>query len=327
MCASFGDAQFKRKLGGELLEQTVSRFGDDGLEKSIKIIKESFDSESRDRLLKQSDDIITKLGSAIAENRKLKELLANDKNALKIWLSISNTKSANNSDIVKFFADVMTESGETAFYKKYLFIESGDILLINNPNGKRVAALDGNVLTAAPWKGEKDLNPLLNEIKMIPNSVYKVRGQSYIIKNDGLYKQISGVLTGLPKNKPLRSKEMQGLSKTVKDGIPVVVKGQTLRVKAGYPVFKDEGGHLIANRFGGGSEMYNYIPMSKKLNRSGGAWNSMENEWERSLKRGSKVDYKIQPIYKTNSKRPDELIVTYTIDGKRTTKYFDNNVF
>ena len=131
----------------------------------------------------------------------------------------------------------------------------------------------------------------------------------------------------MPKDRAIRNVEAQGLSKKVKNAIPEVENGKVKMVAAGYPVYKDEGGHILANMFGGGSEMYNYLPMSKKLNRQGGKWAQMEKKWEKALRQGKKVEYKVKPIYEGSTNRPDKISVTYVIDGKRVTELFDNNLF
>lgn len=40
----------------------------------------------------------------------------------------------------------------------------------------------------------------------------------------------------------------------------------------------DQGGHLLAARFGGAGEQINLVPMKKSINQSGGTWYQMEQE-------------------------------------------------
>lgn len=87
---------------------------------------------------------------------------------------------------------------------------------------------------------------------------------------------------------------------------------------------KDDGGHLIANRFGGSGEIDNLVPQNKHLNRSGGEWYKMEQEWANALKEGKKVEVDIQPIYSGTSTRPDSFSVHYKIDGKETIRRMAN---
>lgn len=87
---------------------------------------------------------------------------------------------------------------------------------------------------------------------------------------------------------------------------------------------RDDGGHLIANVLGGAGEQINYVPMLANLNR--GAYKNMENTLVKALNQGKQVCIDIKLIYKGNSKRPDKLIVHYTIDGIPYRRMFSNRV-
>lgn len=86
----------------------------------------------------------------------------------------------------------------------------------------------------------------------------------------------------------------------------------------------DDGGHLIGSQFDGSGDIDNLVPQSKYLNRSGGEWYKMEQEWADALKEGKKVEVDIQPIYKGTSTRPDSFSVRYKIDGKETVRRMTN---
>lgn len=86
----------------------------------------------------------------------------------------------------------------------------------------------------------------------------------------------------------------------------------------------DDGGHLIASRFGGSGEIDNLVPQSKHINRSGREWYKMEQEWAKALKEGKKVEVDIQPIYNGTSVRPDSFSIRYKIDGKETIRKMVN---
>ena len=322
----YSEAQVLRNLGEEVVEYSLKIVGKETIESSDIVIKKIFKSDvAEDILKKYDDDIIKRLAKEVSDNPGMKELLTSNSSALKIWSMMGNTTASKNINVVKFFSTILDDIGEQGFKNRYLFQESGDVLLLKGSKGKTLASINDNVISAKPWKGKSDLNPFLSEHRMIPNTTYKINGQNYKILIDGRYKEVSGTLTHLPQNRPLRSKEEQGLSKKIKGAIPNMRDGKPVRVKAGYIDYKDDGGHLIANMFGGGSEMYNYIPMSKKLNQQGGGWAKMEMKWKKALKEGKKVDYKIKPIYEGKSQRPDKIYVTYEIDGKRVTELFDNN--
>lgn len=324
----YSGAQVLKNLGEEVFVKALKIVGRESVESSDVIIRRIFkDDIATDILKRYDDDVVKRLAKEVSNNPSMKELLTSNSSALKMWAMMGNSTASKNIHVVKYFSEIMDNIGEQGFKNKYLFQESRGVLLITDKNGKQVASIDNNIISTMPWKGNRDLNPLLNEYKMIPNSTYKINGQSYKTLDNGNYKEVSGTLSSLPQSRPGRSIEMQGLSKKIKDGIPETKNGEIVRVKAGYPDYKDDGGHWLANMFGGGSEMYNYIPMSKKLNRQGGAWANMERTWEKALREGKKVDYKIKPIYEGKSQRPDKIYVTYEIDGKRVTELFDNNVF
>lgn len=77
----------------------------------------------------------------------------------------------------------------------------------------------------------------------------------------------------------------------------------------------DEGGHLIARRFGGSEKIDNLVPMDSRLNRI--EYKEIEDDWAENLEKGYVVDVKIKCVYSGGSARPDSFIVTYQIsDGE-----------
>ncbi|NOL34829.1 hypothetical protein FJP11_20290 [Bacillus altitudinis] len=85
----------------------------------------------------------------------------------------------------------------------------------------------------------------------------------------------------------------------------------------------DDGGHLIASIFKGSGDIDNLLPMNSQINRSGGKWYNMEQEWLAALRKKppETVSVNIEPVYKNDSMRPDRFIVKYSIadgDFKRT---------
>lgn len=80
----------------------------------------------------------------------------------------------------------------------------------------------------------------------------------------------------------------------------------------------DDGGHLIGTQFNGPGDLDNVIAMNREINRSGGAWYNMEQEWASALKEvpPRKVMVDIKPVYSGKSLRPDSFKVIYEIEGK-----------
>ena len=88
----------------------------------------------------------------------------------------------------------------------------------------------------------------------------------------------------------------------------------------------DDGGHLVASMFKGSGDIDNLIPMHKEVNRSGGEWYSMEQEWKKAIENGKSVtDVKLEPVYSGHSLRPDSFIVKYRIEGELPTKMILDN--
>ncbi|ERM80430.1 hypothetical protein P872_21870 [Rhodonellum psychrophilum GCM71 = DSM 17998] len=323
-------------------KNTAREMGGEGLKKSVKLIenivsptqsnflKNSLGDDVFQKLLKENDDeVLKRLAKNIENNPALNDVIINNTLAVKVLELMGNSPVRNNHLIVKYFSDLMAELGEVALKEKYFFTEAGErILLKSKKNGSVLAEISETAIIAKPGKGGLELNEFLAEKYMIPHIPYKIRGHKYVTNEIGQYKEVSGTFVPpIFEPTPLRNNVQQGLSKKYKDAVAHTENGQISRVKAGYPDYKDDGGHFIGNRLGGGSEMYNYIPMSKKLNRPGGGWFEMERVWLDAIKKGNKVNYKIEPVYNSNSKRPDFINVTYEIDGKRTTELFNNNIF
>lgn len=83
----------------------------------------------------------------------------------------------------------------------------------------------------------------------------------------------------------------------------------------------DDGGHLVANRFGGSGELDNLVAMDRTLNR--GEWKVMENSWERALVEGNDVSFIIKPKYWYSS-RPYAFKVIDYIGEQRHVYRFSN---
>lgn len=73
----------------------------------------------------------------------------------------------------------------------------------------------------------------------------------------------------------------------------------------------DAGGHLIGTQFNGSGDLDNLVAMNREINRSGGTWYNMEQEWVSALKEvpPRKVTVDIQPVYSGQSLRPDSFDV------------------
>ncbi|GAA0987350.1 hypothetical protein GCM10009551_040360 [Nocardiopsis tropica] len=88
-----------------------------------------------------------------------------------------------------------------------------------------------------------------------------------------------------------------------------------------------DGGHLIANEFGGGAEKINMIPMLRTLNRGNGAddawegsWREMEKHWEKLISNdpSTSIQVSMEIVYPDDvsiSNIPERIEVAYTVNG------------
>ncbi|MEH7876160.1 DNA/RNA non-specific endonuclease, partial [Bacillus velezensis] len=98
-------------------------------------------------------------------------------------------------------------------------------------------------------------------------------------------------------------------------------RNQYAQSKAGKPdrLTDDDGGHLIATQFKGSGQFDNIVPMNSQINRSGGKWYEMEQEWAKALKEEppETVSVQIENVYQGDSLRPTLFKVKYKVgDGR-----------
>ena len=80
----------------------------------------------------------------------------------------------------------------------------------------------------------------------------------------------------------------------------------------------DDGGHVVADEFGGSSEQTNLLPMDSEVNRHG-AWRDMEKQIEAELKKdppSEVTDFKVHVVYGGDSSRPVAFEVSYKVNGE-----------
>ncbi|WP_241503611.1 DNA/RNA non-specific endonuclease, partial [Bacillus safensis] len=107
-----------------------------------------------------------------------------------------------------------------------------------------------------------------------------------------------------------------------------VKRNQYAQSNSGKPdrLLDDDGGHLIASIFKGSGDIDNLVPMNSQINRSGGKWYEMEQEWKKALTSNppKHVNVVIKPIYSADSIRPIEFLVKYTIGELEERKIINN---
>lgn len=105
---------------------------------------------------------------------------------------------------------------------------------------------------------------------------------------------------------------------------PTATRSRYNQAQAGKPDRRasDDGGHFIAARFNGPSDSFNHFAQDANFNR--GAYRAMEDGWAKALRDGQKVFVVIEPHYKGTSRRPYQIAVTWSIDGKEKNRNFPN---
>ena len=81
---------------------------------------------------------------------------------------------------------------------------------------------------------------------------------------------------------------------------------------------------MIGSQFKGSGDIDNLVPQSRIVNRSGGDWYTMEQEWAKALRNKSEVEVDIKPIYSEESYRLIKFKVNYWIDGEKYKKTIPN---
>ena len=176
--------------------------------------------------------------------------------------------------------------------------------------------------------GEGDI--ILSKDAFVPSSQYSKDGKLYETDDNGSIYKINRKLL------PNTTYELNDYT-FESDGIgrPISAKGQlklgagnrdvNAQLKVGYEDRKvgDQGGHLIAARFGGPGGIENLVAMKAEINQ--GDYKKMENDLAKAALDGKNVNANIEVMYDGDSKRPNRILVIYTIDGEKTKRIFNNN--
>ena len=84
----------------------------------------------------------------------------------------------------------------------------------------------------------------------------------------------------------------------------------------------DDGGHYIAPRLSGPTDLFNHFAQDSNFNR--GVYRVLESGWYKDILAGHKVFLQIVPHYVGTSQRPDSLDVKWYVDGKKHERTFAN---
>ena len=140
---------------------------------------------------------------------------------------------------------------------------------------------------------------------LLPNNKYEINGYSYETDDRGIIILVEGIL---------HIKDRDGRL-IIGDSIETIGKGDQ---KDG-----DDRGHLIGDQFDGSNRLENMIPQDADINRKD--YRNFENELAKEVKDGKEVYVKIEVTYSEDSRRPEALSVSYSIDGKENIRIFPND--
>lgn len=141
--------------------------------------------------------------------------------------------------------------------------------------------------------------------ELIPNGEYTLNDYKYKTDEAGRITSAEG---------KLHLKAHEG-KLTIRDSIQDVGKGDEL-------TDTDHRGHLIGDQFGGSNGLENLIPQDAKINQTSFA--QFENQLASEVKSGNDVRVKIEPIYNGDSRRPEAIGVSYSINGEKSVQIFPN---
>ena len=132
------------------------------------------------------------------------------------------------------------------------------------------------------------------------NTTYEVNGYKYETDDKGRIEHVEGDLY-------MKDGERSSLNATVEDMEE-----------------NDDRGHIVADRFNGSNRIDNLIAQDSGINR--GEYKALENELAKAVDEGHDVhvEYEIYYDEESDSKRPEEITVKYTVDGVTKSRTFDN---
>jgi len=320
-----------RKTSTEILEKTaLKEVGTELIEKitknSAKELSElGLSKEAAEFAVKNFDDDLTKQFLKVAsENKTFLNTVKRNPKFLETWKVFSETNFGSNPKQLSWINRELVN-------EKYTFKKVGQsVELLDSKTNKLLGTFEKDKITATAGTGYKDLNPFLNmrnKYPLLPNTKYEIQNANSNLKtyyHSDAYGRVEKMMCPLVsnKNKTLRSPQEQGLSKTLKDGKVLFDKaGNPIRSKTGYIRSTDDGGHLLANLFGGPSEQINYLPMSNDVNKK--SFKKLEVYLSKCIDDGKKVsEFTVIPKFKGKSGRPDKIYISYYIDGK----YFSQKI-
>lgn len=130
--------------------------------------------------------------------------------------------------------------------------------------------------------------------QLLPEHTYSENGYEYTTDDMGRVSHVSGELR---------------LQDVPRNEVAQKLAGGESRLAS------DDGGHLVANEFGGSGELYNLVPMDSEVNRWGD-FRKFEQEMKEQIQAGHEVYVDHHPVYEGDSLRPNSIEINYRIDDE-----------
>jgi hypothetical protein len=140
--------------------------------------------------------------------------------------------------------------------------------------------------------------------ELLPNCQYEINGYKYETDDKGRIISAEGTL---------HMKDRDGRL-PIADSIEDIGKGDQRE--------GDDRGHLIGDQFDGSNGLENMVPQDAEINRND--FRNFENELAKEVKNGNEVYCKVEPVYSGDSRRPEAIVVTYSINGQENVRIFPN---
>jgi hypothetical protein len=163
-------------------------------------------------------------------------------------------------------------------------------------------------------KGEKVIESV-KDYRLKAKSVYESAGYFYKTDAKGRIAEVKGKLR---------------IDKAERSAYHQKYAGGDDRIRKKYDEQKeiDDGGHLIAARFGGSKKIDNLVAMDSKINRHED-YRDLEDIWEKEMLKTppNEVFTKITPIYKGYSKRPVAFNIEYEVYDSQDKLFKSEKIF
>lgn len=286
--------------------------GKDGEKEAISMVEKSA-SKITPKLKKAlnifPETLQQELADVLSHNPKLADFLEDNPQFVTKWAQLYKQVPSKSGDLT--FVRLFIHIDE---YAKFNGTKMADLIFKEGKDGEVIIlGKEGEILGKIKpgpviYIPKENLNNIFTQLKPLPNCKYILDNAEYTTDEAGRITKSTFKV-----NKDALSKHHSWTENTF-------VLNSSKAAKAAKE--GDQAGHLLADEFGGSSNMLNLIPMTKGVNKS--VYRKLEQEWKKLAEQGKDVKVSVKLKYSGNSPRPVWIIITYIIDGKTITKEIQN---